>query len=360
VHSSGIPRALAWLVLEYVEPRAWSPLIRRMRVGKRIGAGSAQFPDGRYVFVAGGFTEKSRHVALASAEYYDLVRDKWKWLRPSMNLPRAQPAAAMSPGGERLYVIGGYHRKTDLGMTKGGTRSVVTDTAEHYDFQCKKWTVLAARMTAPRWGAAAAFTPDGKRIYVVGGGDPKRVDVLAALSSAEYFDVEANRWVALPPMNYGRLQPGVAMSPEGKRLYVVGGRRSASVNTAEYLDLTTHTWHNLPRTPHGSPSRVAPSVAITPDGRRLYVVGGKTLLLDPYMNREVGQLLRSVEYFDLVTLEWVRLKAQMQSARCGAPLAMYPDGYGGSGVRLFAFQGRQAPASKGRHTIEHIRVAGDE
>ena len=65
---------------------------------------------GRFVYVVGGFEQRSG-ATTAAVERYDIVRDRWRRVR-SMPVGLNHPAAAAYRG--NVYVLGGYTGRGDL------------------------------------------------------------------------------------------------------------------------------------------------------------------------------------------------------------------------------------------------------
>lgn len=90
----------------------------------------------------------------------------------------------------------------------------------------------------------AAVSQDGKRLHVVGGRDSN----YKGLASAECLAIEENKWSSIPPMSTCRHALGLAMSPDGKRLYAAGGFVGSGhyLNTVEHYDFDSKKWGKFP------------------------------------------------------------------------------------------------------------------
>jgi len=187
------------------------PMIR-----PRVAHGTCLSPDGQYLFVAGGLGHMVGHgvCALRNCEVFDFQTGEWARL-PRMIRPREGLALTISKDGKFLYAIGGKQGLTEI------TRSV-----EVLNLETRVWTEENP-MNAPRgWiGTSAAISPDGSRIFAVGGTLPSS----DLKFPGEEFNLSSRRWSALREKSISgkclRMQSGlgVSFSPDGKRLYAVGG-----------------------------------------------------------------------------------------------------------------------------------------
>jgi N-acetylneuraminic acid mutarotase len=152
----------------------------------------------------------------------------------------------------------------------------------------------------------SAVTLDSQ-IYAIGGcfGDEEAL----CLSTVESFDVNEQRWQALPDMKTARYSCGAALL--GNRIYVVGGFGYDSSNNetvplaeCEYFDTEAQTWHTVSSLQCG---RGALSV-VAVDGR-LYAIGGFN-----------GRYLSSVERYDPLTDSWTYCES-LQQPRSGCGIA---------------------------------------
>lgn len=126
------------------------------------------------------------------------------------------------------------------------------------------------------------------------------------LNTVEQFDINENKWQALPSMKVARYSCGSAVL--GNRIYVVGGfghdsskNESVPLAHCEYFDTTTKTWNEVAnlQTPRGAASVVS-------TGGRLYAIGGFN-----------GQYLSSVECYDPITDSWTYCEP-LRKARSGS------------------------------------------
>ncbi|GAB5363983.1 hypothetical protein AAMO2058_000930400 [Amorphochlora amoebiformis] len=138
--------------------------------------------------------------------------------------------------------------------------------------EAKAWMKFGAKAISKRHYAGATMSPDGRYLYLVGGRSGSGV----SLSSVEYYSFQDRSWGKLATsMHCRRHGLGVAISPYGKRLYAVGGYDGLNyLSTVEVYEFETGSWRVLPHAMNSK--RCGLGVAITGDGKRLYAVGGKS------------------------------------------------------------------------------------
>jgi YVTN family beta-propeller protein len=112
-------------------------------------------------------------------------------------------------------------------------------------------------VVAPRSGSAfgprgVAVTPDGSRVYVANGGS----------GTVSVIDTATNAVVG-SPIVVGPNSRTVAVTPDGSRVYVA----NAGNNTVSVIDTATNAVIGLPIGVGNAPF----GVAVTPDGSKLYV-----------------------------------------------------------------------------------------
>eukprot|EP00471_Norrisiella_sphaerica_P014480 CAMPEP_0184503410 /NCGR_PEP_ID=MMETSP0113_2-20130426/51876_1 /TAXON_ID=91329 /ORGANISM="Norrisiella sphaerica, Strain BC52" /LENGTH=698 /DNA_ID=CAMNT_0026892903 /DNA_START=795 /DNA_END=2891 /DNA_ORIENTATION=- len=238
---------------------------------RRCGLGVAMSPDGRRMYAIGGYNGPKHSNYLKSVEVFDFRTMKWKSL-PPMSTPRAHLAVVVSPGGKRVYALGGNYMQR-------------LSTVEVLDTETNAWSEVPPMMMR-RSGLGAAISPDGRHLYAVGGFGGMPLDSVEVLDlamknswgkttsskCAPCFSIgpkEKIQWRPLPAMTQTRRYLGCAISPDGRKLYAVGGDdQNCSV---EYYDNPSRSWVPLPPM---KTKRKGLGAALSPDGRRLYVVGG--------------------------------------------------------------------------------------
>jgi len=187
----------------------------------------------------------------AQFEAYDVSADRWTTLPP---LPRAMAGHVAAAASGRVYVFGG--RTADENFNAFGYV---------YDPQKLRWTRIAGPPTLRSQAAAAVLNG---RIYVVGGTDGRR-----ELTTCEYYEVAADRWVACRPMTIAR--GGLGLAQIGIALYAIGGGVVANyIPFNERYDAAADAWEpfEIPASRAGTWKN--PAVASLPT--EFYVMGGST------------------------------------------------------------------------------------
>lgn len=242
----------------------------------------------------------------ATAERYDIETKKWTVIKP-MHRPRSHAAAVVL--GNNIVVMGG--------ITQKGTSS----SAEQYDTTSKQWSTFPS-MNKARYGHAAAIL-NGK-IIVVGGCDQR----FNHLSSVEQYDPVTRRWTFLPPMIHKRSFYAAAVL-DGQ-LYVVGGKNfERGLSSVEVYNPTTNSWSMI----ENMMNKRFGFAAVAWNGK-LIILGG---------HYEKGDKLKSVEavkIYDPKTREWSSLPS-MKTPRAGHA-AVVVDG------TLYAIGGR---SEKNRRSV---------
>jgi N-acetylneuraminic acid mutarotase len=200
------------------------------------------------VAVVGGLT--SGGAASARVDLYDPRRERWIRLP---DLPEGLHHTMAASRGGRLYVVGGYAKRSDADR--------VSDRA--WVLFDRRWHPLP-RLPEGRAAAGAAIVRN--RLYVVGGVAPSGL-----AQSSLYLDLRTLRWRFFRGLARPREHLGVAAL--GGRVYAVGGR-TAGLETnqavAEVYDPLARGWRRLPN----APVRRGGNAATAAD-RRLVVVGGE-------------------------------------------------------------------------------------
>ena len=169
------------------------------------------------------------------------------------NIPTAQLGpidVAVSPDGSRLYVANAGDDVSNI----DGTLSVI-------DAATKK--VVATVSFAGQNAADVAVSPDGKTVYVPFFGDVTESTAggLGVVSTATNTVT-----TTLPESATGQTSPGVAVSPDGTKLYVLVVSNSNSVDVID-----TATNKVTATIPLGNGLNFPTDIAISPDGSKLYV-----------------------------------------------------------------------------------------
>jgi YVTN family beta-propeller protein len=158
-----------------------------------------------------------------------------------------------------------------------GTVSVI-DTATD--------TVVGSPITVGSSPIGVAVTPDGSKVYVVNS------NPLGSSGTVSVIATATNTVVATIPV--GLSPQGVAVTPDGSKAYVTNSNPSAfprPPGTVSVIDTATDTVVGSPITVGTSPL----GVAVTPDGRKVYVTNsnpfgssGTVSVIDTTTNTVVG------------------------------------------------------------------------
>jgi N-acetylneuraminic acid mutarotase len=189
-----------------------------VRVDHAMAAGR-----GSELYVVGGYGPGS----VARATAFVLRRGRWSPL-PPLPAPRAAAGAAIAGG--KLYVVGGVEAPGRLAQD-----------AFAYDFQDRRWTLIAGPRPREHLGAAAL----GGVVYAVAG---RTAGLDTNLDIVEAYDPGANRWRALPRVP-GR-RGGTAAAAVAGRLVSAGGEEpGGTIRSVVAYNPGTRRWSGLPSLP---------------------------------------------------------------------------------------------------------------
>lgn len=269
---------------------------------------------------------------------YNVVKSSWNEL-PRLVPERGYHGLATIDG--EMYVVGGV--TTSRAEGREGT-SEMLDTVKKFDLEQNAWINVASFHTKRSKMSVLACNDS---IYVIGGFDGSQT-----LNSVECYNPTTNRWRFVSPMiTHRRCTCAVT---NGHMLFVIGGHDGAQIlNTIETYDVAKDVWSTVEVAPMTDRRSFPCSVIINED---IYIMGGydghDTLrtcevyniptntwsTIEPmhtarsnagatYMNRKIfvvggwdGVSLNSVEYYDLVTHEWIRITSLPRPTtgiRCG-------------------------------------------
>ena len=209
----------------------------------------------------------------------------------ALSVGRASHTASLLPGGFVLVVGGEANAASGQGAL---TR------AEIYSADLNRWTD-AGVMALGRQHHSATVLPNG-RVLVIGGALGRSGNASTATTpTAELYDASTNSWRTLAPAANSRSQHTATLLPDGRVLVVGGiavatpGAPAQSVATAEIYDPATNSW-----SPAGSLTlgRSGHTATLLPDGRVL-VVGGESRNASG-----ATDLTASTEIFDPATNSW--------------------------------------------------------
>jgi N-acetylneuraminic acid mutarotase len=282
-----------------------SPLSRTEVAAARVG---------RFVYVVGGFEEKTGQTTRAVLRY-DLEADRWKRVR---SLPIGVNHTGIAASGGRVYVMGGYTEPRDFSRR--------TAALFRYDPSSDRWKRLRS---APTERAAHTMQAIGGRLYAVGG-----VDSAGATGRLEIYDIKRNRWSAGAAMTVPREH--LASAVARGRLHVLAGRTGEAGNftTHEAYNPRTRRWSKLPnmRKPRGG------IAAAAVDSGRIVVFGGE----------EGAGTIKEVELYDVAARRWSALP-DMRTPRHGLGGVAYKG-------RVYSIEGGPQPGFFFSNALEVLRI----
>jgi N-acetylneuraminic acid mutarotase len=268
---------------------------------------------GRFVYVVGGFEQRSK-ATTAAAERYDIVRDRWHRLH-SMPVGLNHPAAASYDGD--VYVLGGY-------ASRGGLTDEVS-TFYRYDPRRDRWSRLES---APTRRGALAVGVIGGRLYAAGGASAGR-----PLKTLEIYDFKRRRWSRGPDMAVAREHLAGAVTDGA--FYVLAGRAAGLGNfaVAERYVPSKRRWERIAdmKKPRGG-------IAAAAVGRRVIVFGGE----------EARGTIGEVEMYDPALRRWTGLP-DMKTSRHGL-------GGVSRGRRVYSIEGGPEPGLHFSNAIETLTI----
>jgi Kelch motif protein len=247
----------------------------------------ARLYDGR-VLVCGGSTAVSGtdsvsqllslvSNATATAEIYDPVNNTWSFTTAMPDGSRTGHVAALLPDG-RVLAAGGVR---PVFIPFIGTVPTFLATARRYNPATTLWDTTASMTSAARALSSVARLNDG-RIMVAGGLDANLLSQSAsARTEVSIFDNAAGAnggWQEGPNLATARYAHSLTTLPSGHVVAAGGVTGTASVT------LSPTTISSVERyTPPGGPwigltslseARAAHGAVLTPDGKRIVVIGG--------------------------------------------------------------------------------------
>jgi WD40 repeat protein len=228
-------------------------------------------PDGRTVFVTGtseGITSGSDYATIA----YHAATGAQRWVKRyngPFNFTDAANALAVSPDGRTVFVTG------DAFVARTGPNyATVAYTAAT---GARRWVRLYTGSGLRSTALSVAVSPGGGKVFVTGASRGATTDFDYA--TVAYAATGAQRWVKRynGPGNGFDAALQVAVSPDGVTVFITGESAGASSGpdcaTIAYTAATgTRLW--LQRYNGSGNSRdSATSIAVSPDGSRLFVTG---------------------------------------------------------------------------------------
>jgi N-acetylneuraminic acid mutarotase len=234
---------------------------------------AGQASDGRYIFLAGGFSGDDPGPSVAQAWAYDTQADTWQVLPP---LPAPRGGGGMALLGRDLHFFGGATREGGVWLA---------DHADHWVLSLDgspDWRP-AAPLPNPR-NHIGAVTLGGK-IYAVGGqylgfeGSGNQVSV-------DVYDPGSDTWSPAADLPLPLSHVASSSLALAGQLVVVGGVTQSALEVASVLayDPAANSWSELAPLPAARQSPVAGLI-----GTRLYVATGERKNV-AYATLYVGEL----------------------------------------------------------------------
>jgi len=219
---------------------------------------------------------------LDTVKKFDVEQNTWVNMA-SLHIKRSKMSVIECSG--YIFVVGGFDGSQTL------------NSVECYNPANNRWKFVAPMLTHRRCTTSVS---SGNFVFIIGGHDGAQI-----LNTIETYDVERDQWSVsdIAPMSDRRSFPcAVTINDD---IYVMGGYDGHdTLRTCEIYNMTRNEWTSI------EPMNTARSNAGAAHiNRKIFVVGGWD-----------GVSLNSVEYYDLVTHEWVRvtsLPRPTTGIRCG-------------------------------------------
>lgn len=257
----------------------------------------------------------------ATSQWVVLAHDREtgarRWLATRASRPYDSPlAAALSPGGETLYVTGTAYDAFPIAASDGRIVTVAYDTATGEERWAQAWDGLPDGTDA---GKTISVSPDGQTL-VVGGVTTTEARTLDFVTIA--YDARRGRekWARTT----GGVRPegtdvlsATAMSTRGDLVYVAGAAAGAAQYDADFLTVAyslrngREVWRAYHDGIGEQKSDRVGGLAVSPDGSRVLVTG------DSYGVPRDGRT-----QYDYATVAYdTDTGAQQWTARYGGPVA---------------------------------------
>tara|TARA_R110002049_G_scaffold211595_4_gene382558 strand:+ start:4187 stop:5182 length:996 start_codon:yes stop_codon:yes gene_type:complete len=170
---------------------------------------------------------------------YNPKKNQWK-LGAKIPEGRRRGSGGAIVKNNKAYIVSGI---------VDGHNSTHVPWVDVYDFETKKWKVLADA-PRPRDHFHAAYK-DGK-IYAVGGRNSSYATKQTfdlTIPEVDIYDIKSNSWKTLPKENnLPTMRAGASAVFLGNDLIVIGGESVTQIeahNNVEAFDIKTKTWQNL-------------------------------------------------------------------------------------------------------------------
>jgi WD40 repeat protein len=230
-------------------------------------------PSGKVIFVT-GFSASARTGRDFTTVAYRAGTGARRWIRRYSGAGKRNDEAtaiAISPDGRRVFVTGSTWQPDSL----DDYATVAYDAATGAELWVRRFN---PRSIEPEDATALAVSPDGKTVFVTGQsfGFASFDYVTVAYAAA----TGARRWVRRfnGPAGGDDAPSGIAVGPAGRAVYVTGRSYHRSGPRSDYATVaySTATGRQRWARQHGVSGRAvnaATSVAVSPAGGRVYVTG---------------------------------------------------------------------------------------
>ena len=228
-------------------------------------------PDGSTVYVTGGSGDNG------TADYttvaYNAATGAQRWVS-RYNGGVTAFSVAVSPDGSTVFVTGYSAAGTQSGFDYA---TVAYNAATGAQRWAKLYSGLGNEGGQAFW---LAVSPDGKTVFVTGASGVANNDAEDYATVAYNAATGAQRWAKRynGPINSGSTAYSVAVSPDGKTVFVTGDTRNAASGsdfaTVAYDAATgAQLWVKLYNGGGFSGNNPPKLVAVSPDGKTVFVTG---------------------------------------------------------------------------------------
>ena len=181
-------------------------------------------PDGSTVFITGYAAEASGTTTYRTVAY-NAATGAQLWVRSFLNAkgPSWALSLAVSPDGSKVFVTGG----TNVGS--GGSYGTVAYSATT---GATLWVArYGTRVISGTVAGDIAVSPDGSQVFVTGASGGKAAGVSAYGTVAYNADTGVQSWAARYGPGPGDGALSVAVSPDGSKVFVTGGTNGGGQET---------------------------------------------------------------------------------------------------------------------------------
>ena len=294
-------------------------------------------PDGSRAYVT-GFTRtwdpdtSVLSPPTATTIAYDAATGAQLWVsgRPGGGL-----SIDVSPSGDRVYVTG-FVQIPPGGPGQYLTMAYEAQDPDHLGEVL--WTATYAAGTS-NMGALLDVSPDGSRVFVTGEQSYDN-GVTNSLQASRYGTVAYDAgtgdqlWASThaSPVLGSHIPTGLVSSPAGDRVFVTGYRVTPPYSSTEYVTVAYDSATGAPAWANqylqvGGTYTIPTGVAVSPDGGRVYVTGRSSVVSQDYTRGDIA----TVAYAAATGVQaWAARfnSAPGQNFDYGSAVAVTPDGTG--------------------------------